>query len=155
MVTIVRAGSEVEVASARVLFQEYAASLGVSLEFQDFTCELAGLPGEYAPPSGRLLLARVDGEAAGCVALRRLEERVCEMKRLYVRPAHQGQGLGRRLAEALIDEARQAGYTVMRLDTLPPMQTAMALYESLVFRDTAPYRYNPIAGARYMELSLR
>jgi GNAT superfamily N-acetyltransferase len=154
VVTIVHACSGRDIAGARALIREYAASLGVSLEFQDFSRELAGLPGEYAPPSGRLLVARIDGEDAGCVALRRLDEGACEMKRLYVRPAHQGRGLGRRLAEALIDEARQAGYTVMKLDTLAPMRAAMTLYEALGFRDTPPYRYNPIAGSRFLELRL-
>ncbi len=106
------------------------------------------------PPAGRLLLARVDGEAAGCVGLRPIGERVCEMKRLFVRPAHHGTGLGRRLAAAVIDEARRAGFATMKLDTLPSMKAAMGLYESLGFRDTAPYTHNPIEGARFMELTI-
>jgi len=143
-----------DIREVRALFEEYAASLGFSLCFQGFDRELAELPGAYAPPMGRLLLARVDGEAAGCVGFRPIGEHVCEMKRLFVRPAHHGTGLGRRLATAVIDEARRAGYATMKLDTLPSMKAAMGLYESLGFRDTAPYTLNPIEGARFMALTI-
>jgi putative acetyltransferase len=139
----------------RVLFEEYAASIGFSLAFQGFDRELAALPGRYAPPSGRLLLARVDGVPAGCVALRELGDRICEMKRLFVRPELHGRGVGRRLVCAIIEEGRAAGYETMRLDTVPSMRAAMVLYESLGFRDIEPYAENPIAGARFLELALR
>ncbi len=134
---------------------EYAESLGFSLCFQGFDKELAGLPGDYAPPDGRLLLAEYGGELAGCVALHRLEPEICEMKRLYLRPQFRGKGVGRTLAETAIAEARSIGYRLMRLDTVEPiMKDAVAMYHRLGFKEIAPYRANPIEGAMYMELEL-
>ncbi len=152
--TIVNAEWVEQIESVRALFREYAASLGVNLCFQNFEQELAGLPGEYAPPSGCLLLAMNEKETAGCVALRKITQEVCEMKRLYVRPAVRGTGLGRRLAKSVLEEARRIGYRRMRLDTLPSMKEAIPLYESLGFRRIEPYRNNPIDGAIFMELDL-
>jgi GNAT superfamily N-acetyltransferase len=134
----------------RVMLREYAAWLEVDLCFQNFEGELAGLPGDYAPPRGCLLIA----EGAGCVALRAIDEETCEMKRLYVRPEHRGSGLGRRLIVAIVDEARAIGYARMRLDTMPKMDSAQRLYASLGFRDIAAYRYNPEPGARFLEVDL-
>jgi putative acetyltransferase len=153
--TIIQASSPAEIAQARILFLEYAQSLGFSLCFQDFDRELATLPGHYAPPKGRLLLAEYEGQLAACVALRGFEDDICEMKRLYLRPAFRGKGLGRTLAEHLIAEARRIGYRSMRLDTVEPvMKDAVAMYRRLGFREIPPYRENPIAGALYMELDL-
>jgi ribosomal protein S18 acetylase RimI-like enzyme len=138
----------------RQLFQEYAASLGFNLNFQDFETELATLPGAYSRPRGALFLA-VDGESpAGCVGVRPLEAKLCEMKRLYVRPGFRGKRLGLLLAQAAITSGRQAGYQAMRLDTLPSMQEAQALYLRLGFREIPPYRFNPIPDTRYLELDL-
>lgn len=134
----------------RALFGEYAASLPFALDFQDFDRELAELPGAYAPPRGALLLAR----GAGCVGLRPIDETTCEMKRLYVQSSARGTGLGRRLAEAAISEARRIGYERMRLDTVAGMDSAQALYERLGFHEIPPYRPNPIPGARFLELQL-
>jgi putative acetyltransferase len=152
--TIVPAVDDARVLQARRLFEEYARSLGVDLGFQGFAEELATLPGNYAPPSGRLLLAFRGDEVAGCVALRQLEPAVCEMKRLYVRPAFRGLGLGRILAERMVQEARAAGYSRMRLDTLPSMAQARALYHQLGFVAIAPYRDNPVEGSAFLELDL-
>jgi putative acetyltransferase len=154
-VRIAEAKSAEQIAQARELFLEYANSLGFSLCFQSFDKELAELPGDYAPPEGRLLLAEYNNQPAGCAALHRLEPAICEMKRLYLRPAYRGKGLGRKLAEAVISEARSVGYKRMRLDTVEPiMKDAVAMYRRLGFREIAPYRANPIEGALYMELDL-
>jgi len=149
-----QAASPADVATARSLFEEYQQSLGFSLCFQNFDAELAGLPGAYAAPEGRLLLAFAGAEPAGCVALRRIGEEICEMKRLWVRPAFRGTGLGRRLAETLMAEARAIGYRAVRLDTLPSMNAAQALYLSLGFTDIPPYNDHPIEGTRFMEAIL-
>jgi putative acetyltransferase len=152
---LVQAESPAQVAQARELFLEYAQSLGVNLCFQNFDQELAELPGHYAPPDGRLMLAEYEGQLAGCVALHKWEPGVCEMKRFYLRPSFRGKGLGRVLAEAIISEARNIGYLNMRLDTIEPiMKDAVEMYRKLGFREIAPYRPNPIAGAMYMELEL-
>jgi putative acetyltransferase len=155
VLNFVHADSPAQIAKARELFLEYAQSLGFSLCFQNFDSELAGLPGDYAPPEGRLLLAEYDGQLAACAALHKLGSGICEMKRLYLRPPFRGKGLGRILAERIITEARQAGYHRMRLDTVEPvMKDAVAMYRKLGFKEIAPYRANPIAGAKYMELEL-
>lgn len=147
-----RAESPEQISAIRDLFQEYAQSLGFGLCFQSFDKELAGLPGDYAPPQGRLLLATHEGAPAGCVALHKFEPEICEMKRLYVRPQFRGKGLGRALAERVIGDARQIGYQRLRLDTVEPMmQAAVAMYRQLGFLEIAPYRENPIEGALYME----
>ncbi len=144
-----------QIAAIRELFLEYAQSLGFSLCFQSFDQELAELPGDYAAPEGRLLLATCEGQSAGCVALHKLDHEICEMKRLYVRPEFRGKGLGKILAERIIGEAHQIGYKQLRLDTVEPlMRTAVKMYRTLGFREIAPYRPNPIEGALYMEISL-
>ena len=153
-VEIVAAESAGDYSIARGMFDEYARELGVDLCFQDFDRELATLPGDYAPPPGRLLLAREGTEGAGCVALRPLAGSACEMKRLYVRPAFRGRGLGRALAAAVIDEGRRIGYARMRLDTVPTMRAAIALYRSLGFAPIEPYCANPVPGALFLELRL-
>jgi ribosomal protein S18 acetylase RimI-like enzyme len=153
--TLVQAESPEQLAQARELFLEYAQSLGFSLCFQNFDKELEELPGHYAPPNGRLLLAEYEGQSAGCVAMRALEPGICEMKRLYLRPRFRGIGLGRALADRIIAEARQVGYRRMRLDTVEPvMKDAVGMYRKLGFKEISPYRSNPVAGAMYMELEL-
>ncbi len=150
-----QAESPAQVAQVRELFLEYAQSLGVNLCFQNFEQELAELPGHYSPPDGRLLLAEYEGQLAGCVALHPWEPGVCEIKRLYLRPAFRGKGLGLVIAETIIAEAKNIGYQCMRLDTIEPiMKDAVEMYRKLGFKEIAPYRPNPIAGAMYMELQL-
>jgi len=139
---------------AQQLFKEYAASLKINLEFQCFDKELATLPGRYRPPTGRLLLACWNGQTAGCVALRRFSGGICEMKRLYVKPTHRGEAIGRRLALAVIQEAKTIGYHCMRLDTLSTMSEAMALYQMLGFTRIESYCDNPVEGALFFELKL-
>jgi putative acetyltransferase len=144
-----------QVDQVRQLFSEYSSTLGIDLCFQNFAKELAELPGGYAPPDGRLLLLYKAGELAGCAALRKLADNVCEMKRLFVRDQFRGRGFGRTLAAAIIREAREIGYQRMRLDTLPPlMNDAIALYGSLGFKGIDPYYNNPVPGAIFMELDL-
>jgi putative acetyltransferase len=152
---LIQAALPEHIEQTRALFLEYADSLGFSLCFQSFDEELKNLPGAYAVPSGRLLLALYEQQAAGCVALRNLEANICEMKRLYVRPAYRGKGLGRILVEGVIAEARAIGYERMRLDTIASsMKDAVELYRRMGFEEIAPYRANPIEGALYMELLL-
>jgi len=137
----------------RALFEEYAASLDFDLCFQDFEDELAKLPGTYGPPEGCLFVAFQGDKSVGCIGLRKLEHDVCEMKRLFVKPDYRGQGIGKALAEAAICEARKLGYRSMRLDTMPSMKEAIALYESLGFERIDPYRYNPSQHAVMMQLT--
>ena len=148
------AASPRDIADCRELFLEYQRGLGVSLCFQGFDAELAGLPGAYAPPRGRLVLAVAGDRPVGCVALRPLFHRDAEMTRLYVRPSHRGAGLGRKLALHAIGEARALGYEALKLDTLPQMLAAQRMYESLGFRETAPYNDNPVDGVRFLALDL-
>jgi putative acetyltransferase len=149
-----QANSVADLGEVRELFHEYAASLEISLCFQNFEQELASLPGKYAPPEGRLFLARQANKACGCAALRPIDQGVCEMKRLYVRPAWRRQGLGRDLSMKIIAAAREIGYRCMRLDTLASMKSALSLYQSLGFRNIAPYYDNPSEKAVFMELLL-
>ena len=155
---LVTADTPARLDAARLILREYAESLGIDLCFQDFDRELATLPGEYAPPGGLLLLAYVDEELAGCGAFRALADvdyaNACEMKRLYVRRAFRRFGLGRLLAQALLDRATEAGYSTMLLDTLDDMEAARGLYATLGFEDVPPYYFNPIAGAHYLKADL-
>lgn len=151
---IVTAASPAQFADAKTLVEEYVASLGVSLDFQDYREEISRFPGEYAAPFGTVLVAYERGAAVGVVALRPIDGSVCEMKRMYVRPGFRGQGVGRKLSDRLIEKAVQLGYSKMRLDTLSEMDAARSLYRSLGFREIPPYRYNPIPGARFLELEL-
>ena len=151
---LTQATTPAEIDLARELFHEYAAWLKFDLCFQNFSQELAELPGKYAPNSGRLLLAYVDDTLAGCITLRKLDDDTCEMKRLFIRQDFRGKGLGRVLIQRIIDEARDIGYKRMRLDTLPgKMDSAIHLYESFGFADVAPYYNSPVDGTRYMELT--
>ena len=151
----VQASSVDDIKHARELFEEYADWLKIDLCFQNFDQELASLPGDYAPPDGRLLLAMEEDQIAGCVALRKIDDSACEMKRLFLRAAFRGKGLGRKLAEAIIAEARRIGYERMRLDTLPgKMDQAIELYRSLGFKEIGAYYHNPVLGATFMELTL-
>ena len=151
----IQAQTPEQIDEARSLFREYAAWLKIDLCFQNFERELAELPGDYVPPGGRLLLAYDSSQLAGCIALRRLEEQTCEMKRLFVREEFRGQGLGRQLIAGIIQEAKQIGYRNMRLHTLPPkMNDAIGLYRSYGFKEIAPYYKNPVPGALFMELNL-
>jgi len=157
-IVLVADGDGTALQAARELFREYAAQLGVDLCFQNFDAELAALPGEYALPRGALLLALVDGEPAGCGALRPLDDvdypNACEMKRLYVRPAFRRFGIGRALTQALFDHGLQAGYSNLLLDTLDDMEAARGLYASLGFEEIPPYYFNPIPGAHYLRAAL-
>jgi len=147
-----------EIEITRGLIREYANGLGVDLCFQDIDRELAALPGEYAAPRGALFLARIEGKPAGCVALRPLDSadypNAAEMKRLYVRDRYRGSGLGRELAEAVLDAAREAGYSCVLLDTLDDMEAARGLYEDLGFHEIPPYYHNPIPGSHYLKCDL-
>jgi putative acetyltransferase len=152
LLQISRVQSDPQLNHIRILFSEYASSLGFDLSFQDFRKELERLPGDYCPPDGCLLIASDHGSIAGCCALRRLSIDTCEMKRLYVRPESRGRGIGKALAERVIQEARRMGYHKMRLDTVPSMTRAVALYRKLGFKEIEPYRFNPVPGALFMEL---
>ena len=155
-IEFIQAESPAEISEVRELFMEYSEWLGLDLCFQNFEQELAELPGRYALPDGRLLLAVSEGQVAGCVGLRRIGDGVCEMKRLYVRPSFRGLGLGRALAVHLIKEARALNYSQMRLDTLPAqMGEAIGMYRSLGFREIEPYYHNPVEGALFLELTLK
>jgi ribosomal protein S18 acetylase RimI-like enzyme len=150
---MINAQTEEHYQKARQLFTQYADSLDFDLEFQGFSAELAGLPGDYAPPQGCILLAEDSGHFLGCVALRPLEDKICEMKRLFVKSGYRGRGIGRVLACSVIDKARQIGFEKMRLDTVATMKEATTLYYSLEFRNIKSYRFNP-HDASYMELNL-
>jgi len=154
MLKIFQAETGKDLGMIKMLFAEYVDSLEFNLDFQDFEEELVNLPSGYAPPSGCLLLAKYKDQLAGCVALRQIREEVCEMKRLYVRPEFRCLGIGRALAQAIIEQARRIGYIYMRLDTVPAMEIARTLYKSLDFKQISPYRHNPIKGAVFMELKL-
>ncbi len=155
MLEIINANTPDEIDDARTLFREYESWLGLDLCFQGFEQELQSLPGKYAPPDGRLLLALSDGQLAGCIAMRKLEDGICEMKRLFVRDGFRGQQIGVSLIDRVIAEARDAGYSKMRLDTYPAkMKKAVSLYETHGFRTIAPYYENPHDGVLFMELDL-
>ncbi len=154
MIKIVEACSEEKISYVQQLLNEYVESLGINLDFQSINKELEEFPRAYAPPEGCLLLALYNNQKVGFVCLRKLDERICEMKRMYVRPNFRGKGIGRALSRAVIDKAREKGYKRMRLDTLPSMKIAINLYYSICFKEIAPYRFNPIEGTKFMELIL-
>ena len=154
MIQIINAQEQDLYQKVRELFMQYADSLDFDLEFQGFSQELATLPGHYAPPDGCILLAEESGRFLGCVALRPLEDKICEMKRLYVKPDYRGRGIGRILACSIIDRAREIGYAKMRLDTISTMQEARTLYYSLEFQNIKAYRYSPLDEPSFMELEL-
>ena len=154
MIKIIPVQNEEHLKEIKKLFREYAAELDFDLSFQNFDGEISTLPGDYDPPEGSLLLACFQRKVLGCVGLRRLDQNTCEMKRLFVRPTFRDQGIGRALAEAVIQQARQIGYKSMRLDTAPSMQIAQNIYRSLGFREIEPYCYNPLPGAVFLELIL-
>jgi ribosomal protein S18 acetylase RimI-like enzyme len=154
MISVVPARVEKDLRQAKILFEEYAATLDFALDFQNFEEELANLPGGYAPPEGCLLLAFYREQVAGCVALRKIDRDICEMKRLFVRPSFRHLGIGKSLAQSVIQEAKKRGYTRMRLDTVPSMKEAQALYKKLGFEPIPPYRLNPVPGAVFLELNL-
>lgn len=153
-ITIEKIATAEDLEEIKTLFREYVAFLGISLSFQSFEEELAKLPAKYAEPEGAIYLAKVDGQSAGCVAVWKLEEDVCEMKRLYVRPTFQGLGLGKKLAYVVMEEAQRKGYTKMKLDTLRRLESANRLYKSLQFSETSPYNYNPEDDVAYFEKDL-
>jgi ribosomal protein S18 acetylase RimI-like enzyme len=150
-IRILRAEKDEHLEVAKELFMEYARSLEFSLGFQDFEEEIADMPGHYGPPGGCILLAFVGGEPSGCVAVRKLEKGICEMKRLYVRPEYRGRGIGKTLSEMIIEEAKIIGYGKMRLDTLGSMTEAISIYRHQGFREIKPYRYNPFEQAVFLE----
>jgi ribosomal protein S18 acetylase RimI-like enzyme len=154
MIRILTARFPEQIEAVRAIFREYAESLGIDLCFQNFDAELAGMPGKFAAPLGRVLLAYHDADIIGCVAMRPLDETTCEMKRLYVRPSGRGLQAGRLLATQICAVAKESGYRRIRLDTLPSMHAALGLYASLGFAPIPAYVFNPIAGAIYLECDL-
>lgn len=153
-VMIIQADTKEQYEIVGGLFEEYASSLGLDLAFQNFEAELKNLPGAYSAPDGCILLVKINGDFAGCVALRRFDNDACEMKRMYVKPKFQGNGIGKLLAETIVEKAKEKGYGKMRLDTVSSMEKAIKLYQTLGFKEIAPYRYNPSQDAKYFELNL-
>jgi ribosomal protein S18 acetylase RimI-like enzyme len=154
MIELVQVETAAHLREVRQLFTEYTEDLGFDLDFQDYDDEITHLPGAYTPPSGRLYIALYDGAIAGCIALRKLDETTCEMKRMYVRTGYRRKGVGKDMALRVIDDARRIGYSKMRLDTIDTMDAAIALYRHLGFNPIPPYRYNPMKGAYFLELVL-
>lgn len=153
-IKILKIATKEDLEEIKNLFREYAKFLEISLDFQDFESELAKLPAKYAEPEGAIFLAKIDSQPAACVALWKLEEGICEMKRLYVKPEFQGLGLGKKMAQTIIEEAKGKGYKIMKLDTLRRLKSANYLYASLGFRETKPYNYNPESDVAYFEKEL-